>query len=110
MDRRKRPAFASHGMMRAVALVLALLLAGCSGHSNVQIASNTAPSGGVSTGGAVQAQGQSTFAVLLAIGVLMGLTYGNEWQPAPEMDGNRRVNEQDCTKPIVDRSANLRCR
>jgi len=30
--------------------------------------------------------------------------------PAPEPDGSRRVNEQDCSKPIKDRSANLKCR
>jgi hypothetical protein len=31
-------------------------------------------------------------------------------QPAPELDGSRRVNEQDCSKPIRDWSANLKCR
>ena len=113
------PAFARDGMMRAfvpLALSLALLLAGCSGHSNVQFASGTTPSGGVSTGGSVQAQSQSTLGVLIAIGVLMGVSYASDRQlspsaiPAPAMDGNRSVNEQDCTKPIVDWSANLRCR
>ena len=28
----------------------------------------------------------------------------------PDMDPSRRVNEQDCTQPIVDGSANLRCK
>jgi hypothetical protein len=29
-------------------------------------------------------------------------------RPSPELDSNRRVNEQDCTRP-VDNPANLRC-
>ena len=101
-------------MTRTVALALALLLAGCGGHSNVQISSATTPAGGVSTGGSVQGQSQSTLAVLIAIGVLMGVSYASDRQlpasPSPAMDSSRSVNEQDCTKPIVDRSANLRCR
>lgn len=28
----------------------------------------------------------------------------------PQLDVNRRVHEQDCTKPILDWSANLKCR
>lgn len=30
--------------------------------------------------------------------------------PPPPLDPERRVNEQDCTKPIEDWSANLRCK
>ena len=30
--------------------------------------------------------------------------------PLPELDPNRRVGEQDCSKPIEDPSANLKCR
>jgi len=117
-------------MTRIVALALALLLAGCGGHSNVQLSSNTVPSGGVSTGGAVQAQSNSALGILIAIGVLMGASYAYERQreadgpgyrsnavtsspqdlPAPAMDASRSVNAQDCTKPIADWSANLRCR
>jgi hypothetical protein len=117
-------------MMRALALSLALLLAGCGGRSNVQLASNTVPSGGVSTGGAVQVQSNSALGVLLAIGVLMGASYASDRQReadgpgyrsnaflpsqdsvlAPAMNGSRSVNVQDCTRPIVDSSANLRCR
>ncbi len=102
-------------MMRTFVLALALLLAGCGGHANVQLTSNTVPSGGVSTGGAVQAQSNSTLGVLLAIGVLIGASYPNDRgspasAPVPELDSSRRVLVQDCTKPIVDWSANLRCR
>jgi hypothetical protein len=116
--------------MRAIALSLALLLAGCGGHSNVQFASSALPPGGVSTGGSVQAQSQSTLAVLIAIGVLMGVSYasgrqeeslgprsgqsssgfGTSSTEVPGMDRTRRVIESDCTKPIEDRSANLKCK
>ena len=114
MDRRVGPPVARNWMTRALALSLAVLLAGCGGHANVQMSSNTVAPGGVSTGGAVQAQSNSTLGVLIAIGVLMGASYASDRQPAsipaPAMDSDRSVNEQDCTKPIVDRSANLRCR
>jgi hypothetical protein len=30
--------------------------------------------------------------------------------PLPELDPKRRVVEQDCSKPIEDPSANLKCR
>jgi hypothetical protein len=105
-------------MMREIlplALSLALLLAGCGGRSNVQLNSSTLPSGGVSSGGAVQVQGQSALGALLAIGVLVGASYASDRgmpqsAPALELDPSRRVLVQDCTKPIEDRSANLRCK
>jgi hypothetical protein len=31
-------------------------------------------------------------------------------EPPRELDKGRRVNEQDCSKPIQDWSANLKCR
>ena len=118
MDCRKRPANARHGMMRGIAplaLSLVLLVAGCSGRSNVQLNSSTLPSGGVSNGGAVQVQSQSALGVLLAVGVLVGASYASDRgmppsAPVPELDSSRRVLLQDCTKPIEDRSANLKCR
>lgn len=115
MDCRMGPAFARDGMMRALALSLALVLAGCSGHSNVQVSSSTLPSGGVSSGGAVQAQSNSALGVLLAIGVLMGASHASDRESppsaaVPELDPSRRVLVQDCTRPIVDWSANLRCK
>jgi hypothetical protein len=30
--------------------------------------------------------------------------------PVPAMDGSRKVNEQDCTKPVDLTAGNLRCR
>lgn len=102
-------------MIRGLVFSLALLAAGCGGHSNVQLSSSGSPSTGVSTGGSVHVQGHSTFGALLAIGILGGVSYESdrEMPPSvrvPELDPSRRVVEQDCSKPIEDWSANLRCR
>jgi len=95
------------------------LLSGCA-NSNVQL----------STGGTqpvVQAQGNSTLGGLFAIGLLAGFAYQSEQDgtrvranpfdafsmsppPPPALDPSRRVLEADCTRPIEDWSANLRCR
>jgi len=115
MGSRKGPTAARHRI--AVALALCLGAAGCGGGSYVQFASSGSPSTGVSTGGSVQVQGRSTFGVLLAIGILAGASHAGDRRPedhgaapAPPMDGARKVNEQDCTRPIEDWSANLKCR
>ena len=42
------------------------------------------------------------------IGVFLGVASGA--QVGGEMDPNRRVAEQSCSRPIEDSSANLRCR
>ena len=96
-------------MMRTLALSLVVLLAGCGGQSSVQV--NT---GGGSTGSA-SVPGSSRVGTLLSIIFLSGLAYeGERAMPlsvhAPELDPLRRVVERDCTKPIEDWSANLKCR
>jgi len=116
--------------MRGVALSLFLLVAGCGGNSYMQLTSSGSPATGVSTGGSVHVQGGSTFAALLAIGILAGASYASDREyeasgmqrrsspftpmqhhgAVPELDATRTVNEQDCSKPIVDGSANLKCK
>ena len=116
--------------MRGVALSLFLLAAGCGGNSYMQLTSSGSPATGVSTGGSVHVQGSSTFAALLAIGILAGASYASDREyeasgmqrrsspfmplqrsgAVPELDATRTVNEQDCTRPIVDWSANLKCK
>lgn len=103
MGRHKRSIAPRHGL----ALGLALALAGCS-TSAVQL----------STGGpqpSVVAPGGSTLGALITIGVLSAFAYesqNNGIAPLapPPLDPERRVLEQDCSKPIADWSANLRCR
>jgi len=100
--------------------ILALLaLSACS--ANTQIASNTAaaigsPAAGttvVSGGISASISGGSAAAALGAVGVLGAMFYYDseplERAPPPLLEG-RRVNEHDCTTPLVDYSANLRCR
>ena len=113
-------------MKRFLALIIAVLLAGCA-HSNVSLNSSGSAAGGTRVSGQVSAGGSGAAAVaLFAIAVVAihgreisngGTTYrGNPFdavtptKPAPELDGSRRVNEQDCSKPIKDWSANLKCR
>lgn len=111
------PIDARHAIaMRAAAGALfALTLAGC-GHANVQVSSSGAPPAGVTSGGSISIRSGSTAATALAVGVLIGATYGGgdadmgSPQRVPELAPDRRVVEQDCAKPIVDWSANLKCR
>jgi hypothetical protein len=99
-------------MMRAIVpLALAALLAGCGGHANVQVNSSGASTGGSS----INVQGRSTLGALLSIVLIAGVAYDGErdvpWSSrTPETDPSRRVVEHDCTKPIEDWSANLKCR
>ena len=108
MGRSEGQAGASDGMKRFVALVLALVLVGCA-HSNVSLNASGSAAGGTSTvSGQVSAGGSGAAAVALfaiAVVAIHGTTL-----PAPQLDDSRRVNEQDCSKPIKDWSANLKCR
>jgi hypothetical protein len=36
--------------------------------------------------------------------------YARYYGPTPELDPSRKINEQDCTKPIVLDGGNLRCK
>jgi hypothetical protein len=89
--------------------LLAIALGGCGGYSNVQLNSNGASNGSASI------PGYSRVGTLLSIVFLGGLAYEGEraTPPAvrvPELDPLRRVVEHDCTRPIEDWSANLKCR
>ena len=117
-------------MMRSIVVSFALFAAGCGGHSNVQFSSSGSPSTGVSTGGSVHIQGRSTVGVLIAIGILAGASYASDRDyesygiqrrssvftpmqrnlPVPELATTAPVKEQDCSKPIENWSANLRCK
>ena len=112
---------------------ICILIAGCS-HGQVQFSSGAAStaSGGTvisssSAGLNVQASGSSA-AALIGLGIAGAVIYGSEasgygtrysanpfmaitaTERAPELAPVRKVNEQDCTRPIEDLSANLKCR
>jgi hypothetical protein len=93
--------------MRRLAIVLALLAAGCASHT--RIATGEGGAGGVRLG--IDVQSGSAVGAIVAIGVL-GAMYGagSESASPPPLVASRAVREQDCTKPLEDPSANLRCR
>ena len=87
--------------MRAACLLLLTFVSGCH---------YVAVSGGtlyVSTGPAVTSM--ATAGALVA-NVDARNNFPAPSGPAPEMVGERAVAERDCTKPIEDWSANLKCR
>lgn len=103
---------------RRALIAISLLLAGCA-HTAASV--NTVSSG---AGLQVHATGSAAAAIVvtgIAVGVAQqagdpqpAYSYrsfpGWFWgRPAPAMDPNRTVSEQDCTKPITE-SGNLRCR
>ena len=61
---------------------------------------------GCAVGVATSSGFASAFNAVLTIGAGSGAYYDG----TPPLDPNRRVVEQDCGKPIEDRSANLKCR
>jgi len=97
-------------MMRGAAIALTMLLAGCGGNANVQATSSNGSATGI-----VSIPGRTSFGTLLSIVFLAGVSYEGERGPSrtiqvPEPDPTRRVVEHDCTKPIEDWSANLKCK
>jgi len=139
MDRHQRQACARRRAAGAVtrlafAVSLSLLAAGCGGTDYyVRYASSGTPTTGVSSGGTVYVQGSSsgpTYGYVIAILTLGYLLSGGypepqaygfnypanppmAWGrnvPVPELEPARSVNEQDCSKPIENWSANLKCK
>jgi len=87
--------------MKLRMILFAVSIAGCSHGGSTAISSSSA-------GLNVQASG-STAAALIGLGIAGAVTY-RATERAPELAPVRKVNEQDCTRPIEDISANLKCR
>jgi hypothetical protein len=105
--------------MKVSALMLVVLIAGCS-HASVRYDSG---GGTVTTSASVSAgyRGSSSAAwALIGIGLIAAELAGSqaarerglepEKAPPQPMDAGRQVNEVDCTKPIANWSANLKCK
>jgi len=97
--------------MRLVALLLvAALITGCAHtHSSVNAGTGTS----TTVGGSVSVQGHgNSLAALIFAGMFLAaaLTYREPPAFPPELDASRRINEQDCTKPIDESAGNLKCR
>ena len=93
------------------AALAALALAGCA-NSSWQFSSGGAPASmPPSAGASVSTTSTNWFATLLTFGLInSAMSGGTPFYAAPPMDPQRRVLDHDCTKPIEDTSANLRCR
>ena len=117
--------------MRVASLLLAILLAGCSANANVRFGTGatTVPPGTAVASSSIGAQVTygSAAATLIGIAILAAAWHASEndrygvdrldpFAPASrgalglQLDESRRVYEQDCTRPIEDWSANLRCK
>ena len=121
MDRHTIPTVARRRI--AGALAAALCAAGCSNNSYVMYSSGSSAAGApTGTSAYVQGSTSSSSAALAAVFLLHWSLLNERWDrggsgmygsstiPAPPMDGTRTVNVQDCTRPIEDWSANLKCR
>jgi hypothetical protein len=92
---------------------LLALLAGCSNtawqlsagtphvHSNVQVHAS---------GGLAAALGLSILAAGAYEASRGGLFFANDTSRPPEMDPNRKISEQDCSKPLDYSLGNIRCK
>lgn len=110
MGRGKGPAGAGDDVRRFLVLTV-VLLAGCAHVGTVATSSGSTVT--TTTASVSASSSSSTGWVLLGI-ILIGMEFNDPTRPLnprpPPMDATRRVNEQDCTRPIVDPSANLRCK
>lgn len=103
-----------------IALVILFLMSGCT-HVSVQGGAGGVTSS-TSTGVSVGYSGSGSAAMWALIGIgLIAAEYGGslaarerglepEAKPVQPMDASRQVNAVDCTRPIQDWSANLKCR
>jgi hypothetical protein len=101
--------------MRATGPLLAMiacLFAGCTHVSTV--ATSGAATTTTATSASVAVSSNSAGALVLVGIWLIAMEASNPVRPLnprpPELDPQRRVNEVDCTRPIADWSANLKCK
>lgn len=107
-------------MRRALAVLLAAaLLPGCA--TNYAVSASTFGGTAAATGTSIVVNGglYASFAlgataanVIAGIGIVSILAAGNGLSPVPPppMREDRTINEQDCTAPIANPTANLKCR
>ena len=104
--------------MRVAVLLLLLLTAACS-HTRLDY-SGTAATGSASSNSAGLAMPSRPFSVVVLGSLLIATVVDGGlrpvsfsdwgWRSAPEMNPDRSISEQDCTKPVDLASGNLRCR
>jgi hypothetical protein len=93
-----------------------LLLAGCSSNTAWKASAGT-PAPGASVH--VHAHSSSDLATLFGLTIFAaaayeaargGLGYADDGRHPPEMAPDRRISEQDCTKPLDYSLGNIRCK
>src|SRR2546427_642199 len=112
--------------MRAVGIFLLVLATGCT-YTRANYSGTASTSSGTAVGtssGALQVQGGRPLAVVIRGGLLIAnavddgprtspsFAVFSDWmgtRPPPQMNPDRAISEQDCTKPI-ELTENLRCR
>jgi hypothetical protein len=101
----------NHARSRIAAALLALVLSSCNGNYAYQVSSVGAPPVPPPNAGIVvtTTSGGGFFGAFLALGMI-AVGAGAFPLHDPGMHPDRRVLEQDCTRPIEDYSANLKCR
>jgi len=137
MGRVAGPAAARDVMKRLLILLACVQLVACA-HSAATVSTSTASTAAATSAGTAAVGGQVTAAssgagaiALFALAAVMmarastesaagTTTYdanpfaaidgSSSTRRPPELDAGRRVHVQDCTKPIADWSANLKCR
>ena len=92
-----------------------VLLAGCSSHTTWQVSG-----GHPNPNPTVQVDGGATLATVVTLAVIAASvaeiersgfpTFSDNPRAVPEMAPNRKVSEQDCTKPIDYSLGNIRCK
>ncbi len=103
-----------HAYVKTAVLMFGLGLASVTpaegkGGSSTSATSSAAASSGATGAGRVASSGSSASAGGGSANRAGGGMYGVH-RPAPELDPKRRISEQDCTKPIVHDTGNLRCK
>lgn len=92
-----------------IANLILTLLTGCAAHTQVNVGAGT-PHSGVQ----VHVEGGRGLAALLGLSILAAGIYEMERnsapQAAPELAPDRRISEQDCTKPLDYSLGNIRCK
>ena len=110
-------------------LAAAIAVAGCAARSQVQVNAGAASSAASpaaissSSSGLNVSTGGSVLVTLIGLGIIAAAAPDDASRPggdhsalagpsrdAPPLLSGRRVNEQDCGRPIEDASANLKCR
>jgi len=91
---------------------IAVLVAGCSAHTQVNVGAGS-PHGGVQ----VHVEGGRGLAALFGLSILAAGIYEAERtgfvtdsRYTPAMAPDRRVSEQDCTRPLDYSLGNIRCK